>query len=709
MLARLCRLAGSEPCTTILRRNHHLNPKNSRWRSISNGIKDKTPPSASHLATCSFNPILTPCRLISSAAPLWQGVNDIKRKPVKRHRQPINVSSLLESVFETKLKTDDPSSSDNKYVHRYPNSNPRRRFLSDSVEYRSSSLEVFKLQQQRCDNEDLERIKNFVADSSRKISSYSSSELMDIISSLSRAPMSKISSDFFSVALLDLSSYACGHVSDCTQEEFVDILVALYKMHAEVSLQELEAIEKECIKRLKSWDVNTSLFVSDWWIITRRKPTTFQREALNTLSSKVENLTLQNIIQVFYLIGEWQFVPSEDFFQKLADFVERHIDSLSWNEIGVICNAFLKSRSRILSRSLQQAIKPRVSKELHNNDMDHYNLISTIRFFSRSYFHDWDLFEDIARSVTPRIQEMAFLGPPHIAAAFAKVRHFNQPLMDAIADQAFQTADYIRFKDIWLLLWAFCRLNYQPVNSKQFFQGLIYQMLGKPEQLSQPFLFLKSLVSLTFIEQYPTTLIDQAFSSECLHNCKEKCPPEVHKLLYVLDCSVAIEHPEYSGNRLPQEFIDRFWQSPHGSTKDVINKIAGLSGVMEGLQCILGGPEYLKAHPILPHIRTPLDIEVNLDSSSKPMRMDSMSSEVSRLNTITEKPKDNIQRLAVLFSPKAHYRLRSRDLLGVHVMKRRQLSKIGYRIVEIPFYEWIPLMKASEENRQDYLKNQIFI
>ncbi len=133
----------------------------------------------------------------------------------------------------------------------------------------------------------------------------------------------------------------------------------------------------------------------------------------------------------------------------------------------------------------------------------------------------------------------------------------------------------------------------------------------------------------------------------------------------------------------PQEFIDRFWQSPHGSTKEVYKKIAGLAGVIEGMQGILGGPEYLKAHPILPHIRTPLDVEVNLDSSSKPMRMDSTSSGVSSLNTKTEMLKDNIQRLAVLFSPKAHYRLRSRDLLGVHVMKRRQLRKIGYRIVEV--------------------------
>ncbi|XP_022110250.1 FAST kinase domain-containing protein 5, mitochondrial-like [Acanthaster planci] len=500
---------------------------------------------------------------------------------------------------------------------------------------------------------------------------------------------------------------ACQNIHRCSDEEFVNVLITLCRIYPSIlSLQQCADLENECKNRLANCDTNTMLLVSDWWIYIQRK-SPFNRWILSALDSKVEKMTTQNIVQTFYVIGECQWIPSEEFLQRLTDLAYQCLDSLSWNEVGIMCNAYIKSRSRILSRPIQVAVSSRICQEINTGGLDHYNLVTTMRFISRGYFHSWNLFEQIACVLTPHIHDMPFLVPPHVVTAFAKVRHFNQPLMDTVASLDLKTVDSVRLKDAWMLVWSFCRLNYDPPNSKHFLKDLIHY-LDRAEISDQPHQFMKSLVALTFIGEYPFNAINTAFSPRGLELYEVKCPGDIYKHLFALDCSVAIEKPEYSGYRLPQEFKDKFWQNPHGSRIVPFEKIRGLQEAVEELQCILGGAQYLKAHPILPHIRTPLDIEVHLDASSNPLPLASKP-ERSLEELLSEaNQKDGIQRLAVLVAPSAHFRLRSKDLLGVHVMKRRQLQKIGYRIVELPYYEWEPLLKASEYHRHGYLKAKMF-
>lgn len=67
-----------------------------------------------------------------------------------------------------------------------------------------------------------------------------------------------------------------------------------------------------------------------------------------------------------------------------------------------------------------------------------------------------------------------------------------------------------------------------------------------------------------------------------------------------------------------------------------------------------------------------------------------------------------ITRIAVQVSNRNHYCYRSQKLLGLHVLKRKQLTLAGYHVVELPHWEWLPLLKRSRTERLAYLHCKIF-
>ncbi|XP_043095452.1 FAST kinase domain-containing protein 5, mitochondrial [Puntigrus tetrazona] len=70
--------------------------------------------------------------------------------------------------------------------------------------------------------------------------------------------------------------------------------------------------------------------------------------------------------------------------------------------------------------------------------------------------------------------------------------------------------------------------------------------------------------------------------------------------------------------------------------------------------------------------------------------------------------KPSIQRLAVQVTHRNHYCYRSKQLLGLHALKRRHLELAGYRVVELYHWEWFPLLRRSYAEKLAYLHCKIF-
>lgn len=70
--------------------------------------------------------------------------------------------------------------------------------------------------------------------------------------------------------------------------------------------------------------------------------------------------------------------------------------------------------------------------------------------------------------------------------------------------------------------------------------------------------------------------------------------------------------------------------------------------------------------------------------------------------------KPSVVRLAVQVTNRNQYCYRSHQLLGLHALKRRQLVLAGYRVVELPHWEWFPLLRRSHAEKLAYLHCKIF-
>ncbi|XP_068602863.1 FAST kinase domain-containing protein 5, mitochondrial [Brachionichthys hirsutus] len=65
-------------------------------------------------------------------------------------------------------------------------------------------------------------------------------------------------------------------------------------------------------------------------------------------------------------------------------------------------------------------------------------------------------------------------------------------------------------------------------------------------------------------------------------------------------------------------------------------------------------------------------------------------------------------KLAIQVSNRNQFCYRSRQLMGLHSMKRRQLKLAGYQVVELHFWEWFPLLRKSRTEKRAYLHCKIY-
>lgn len=86
-----------------------------------------------------------------------------------------------------------------------------------------------------------------------------------------------------------------------------------------------------------------------------------------------------------------------------------------------------------------------------------------------------------------------------------------------------------------------------------------------------------------------------------------------------------------------------------------------------------------------------------IDSLTKP----------SGLSTSSPESKGTVK-LAIQVSSRNHYCYHSQQLLGLHAMKRRQLRKAGYRVVELSHQEWFPMVRKSRTEKMAYLHCKIY-
>ncbi|XP_028249299.1 FAST kinase domain-containing protein 5, mitochondrial [Parambassis ranga] len=84
-----------------------------------------------------------------------------------------------------------------------------------------------------------------------------------------------------------------------------------------------------------------------------------------------------------------------------------------------------------------------------------------------------------------------------------------------------------------------------------------------------------------------------------------------------------------------------------------------------------------------------------------------MKEAVMKPSVARQESKD-IVKIAVQVSNRNHYCIQSEHLLGLHAMKRRHLKMAGFKVVELDYQEWFPMLRRSRAEKLAYLHCKIY-
>ncbi|NXS13944.1 FAKD5 protein, partial [Neodrepanis coruscans] len=563
--------------------------------------------------------------------------------------------------------------------------------------------------------------------------------------SLSRLPAEQRPALLAQPAFSTLCDCAVSAIGLFSTTELIHLLKACVALAVPPTHPLLDACEAEFCRRVWDMELGQLLLVADCWRCLERSVPSYLSILFSFANLHWKELTLPQFVQLLYIIGEGRRSPA-DLMQKVESTILKHLDSFTLEELGAICLGLFKSLSGI-SEHVMRRIADRVSLQME--DMSTYALVNVLKMLRYSRLDHLPLLRELGRVIPPRIPTVNIQGIMHITLTYSSLHYFDEGVLAAVATALPSKVSYCRSKDAAKFLWSFGCLDYEPPNEEEFYSSLIKQIHRKLHEFKRfPEHLLTALLGLAFVKRFPEELIDYALREEFVQKTRGS-KYELSKDLFTLGRSVEIECPTYRGNRLSPQLCQEFTDMALSFAEQ---EIYGRPEILEAtslLESMLGGPEYVKSHMILPHTRTS-DLEVHLSMDGHPLPFNSKGPVAARElrdigvsltdtlmsqlikgcpveagkepRTAAEKrgatapaelesgpfPVGQEVKLALQVSNRNHYCYGSKRLLGLHCLKRRQLRQLGFVVVELPFWEWFPLLKCSRSEKLSYLHYRLF-
>ncbi|XP_006867084.1 PREDICTED: FAST kinase domain-containing protein 1 [Chrysochloris asiatica] len=371
------------------------------------------------------------------------------------------------------------------------------------------------------------------------------------------------------------------------------------------------------------------------------------------------------------------------------------------------------------------SINGRQLKLLQN--LDHYgrlrlqesNNLNLLWEELKSIKGDWfleSLLEETMAALQRMVNDINFTNVAGIASFISRTNYLNTVLLDRIASVVLQQIEKLHPFSILAIILPFSTLNYDPPQRDEFL-GTCIQHLHSHLSTLDPLMLVFLSFSLSILEYFPEDLIKTIFDIKFLSKLDSQLEllpsslnTRVQLRLMELNRAVCLECPEF---QIPW-FHDRFCQQLYN------RDFGSMSGVQQHmykmLAEILGGIDCVKASVLTPYYHL-LDFECVLDKRKKPLPY------VSHKNLGKEPDvhwKSNIQiagsrlppgveRIALQFLDSKAFCRNIPHLKGISAMKKRHLEILGYRVIQIPHFEWNSMALSTKDAQMDYLRERIFL
>uniref|UniRef100_A0A672YJZ5 RAP domain-containing protein n=1 Tax=Sphaeramia orbicularis TaxID=375764 RepID=A0A672YJZ5_9TELE len=338
-------------------------------------------------------------------------------------------------------------------------------------------------------------------------------------------------------------------------------------------------------------------------------------------------------------------------------------------------------------------------------------LLEELKYISGEWFEEM-LLEDVMVTLQRMMDQINGSNVSDLALLLTRNTHLCPPLMEHIANVAIRDIDKIHHSSIYATLLPFCVLNYDPEKEDELFDICIQRSFD-------PHLLVLLGYSLALADRFPEELIKEIFSINFLGKLDVQLDTlsnslnlRVRQRLMELNRAMCLECPEFQVPWFHDRYCQHLQKKGSGSISPVQQQIHKM------LSEVLGGMNCVRLSVVTPYFYT-VDFECILDKHLEPLAYNEPNTlQISHignvdwgnnsLESIRSELPPGAQRVAVDFLDSKSFCKNSHHMKGETMMRKRHLEILGYRVVQIPHFEWNSMELSTEGAWKEYLKKKIF-
>uniref|UniRef100_A0A668AY29 FAST kinase domains 1 n=1 Tax=Myripristis murdjan TaxID=586833 RepID=A0A668AY29_9TELE len=337
------------------------------------------------------------------------------------------------------------------------------------------------------------------------------------------------------------------------------------------------------------------------------------------------------------------------------------------------------------------------------NTIDRLDLVlEELKYISGEWFEEM-LLEETMVTLQRLADQISWTNVPELAIFLTRTNHLCTPLMERIASVAIKDIDKIHHSATYATLLPFAVLNYDSPKADKLYDTCIQRSFD-------PHLLVLLAYALAVADCFPEELVREIFNinflgklDSQLETLPDALNMRIRLRLMELNRAVCLECPEF---QVPW-FHERYCQQL--PVQQQIHKMLGE---------VLGGINCARVAVLTPYFYT-VDFECVLDRHHQPVAYSEPSTlrisdngKVHWGSSSLEKARNELppgaQRVAVDFLDSKSFCKNSHHIKGEAMMRKRHLEILGYRVVQIPHFEWNSMELSTQDAWKEYLKKKIF-
>ncbi|XP_051937368.1 FAST kinase domain-containing protein 1, mitochondrial isoform X2 [Hippocampus zosterae] len=344
-------------------------------------------------------------------------------------------------------------------------------------------------------------------------------------------------------------------------------------------------------------------------------------------------------------------------------------------------------------------------------------LLEELRYISGEWFEEILLEETIA-TLRRMTEQINWSTVPDLSFFLTRINHHCAPLMERIADVAIRDIDKIHHSATYATLLPFSILNFDSEKADELYDVCVRRFTPHMSSFD-PHLLVLLAYTLAVADCFPEELIREIFSIDFLGKLDAQLETLTDALnmrtrlrLMELNRAVCLECPEFQVPWFHERYCEQLQKKWNGSISPVQKQIHKMLGE------VLGGINFVRVAGVTPYFYT-VDFECLLDKQLQPLPYSEPSTlqilkngkidwGTGSLENIRSELPPGAQRIAINFLDFKSFCKNSHHIKGEALMRKRHLEILGYRVVQIPHFEWNSMELSTLDAWKEYLKKKIF-